>query len=48
MLWDMLFGTYYHRANEHVKTIGIREHMPEKFGAQLIVPFIWDRYQSAA
>jgi ornithine lipid hydroxylase len=48
MLWDMLFGTYYHRPHEHVTAIGIREQMPEKFTQQLIVPFIWDRYQSAA
>lgn len=46
MLWDMLFGTYYHRPGHEVTTIGIRERMPAGFLAQLAVPFVWRRYQS--
>ncbi len=48
MLWDMLFGTYYHRPGQDVSTIGIAERMPAAFAAQLLAPFIWKRYQSAA
>ena len=46
MCWDMLFGTYLHRPGENVAEIGISERMPATFTEQLIVPFIWTRYQS--
>ena len=46
MCWDMLFGTYLHRPEASVSTIGIDERMPKTFTGQLIVPFIWARYQS--
>ena len=48
VLWDMIFGTYYHRPGQDVTTIGIAEHMPAEFTQQLVVPFIWTQYQSTA
>jgi len=39
MLWDQLFGTWYHRPGHHVETIGIDSHMPAGFLAQLALPF---------
>jgi ornithine lipid hydroxylase len=48
MLWDMVFGTYFHRPGANVETIGIAERMPAAFTGQLLVPFVWTRYQSAA
>ena len=47
VLWDMLLGTYWNRPGEQVGTIGITERMPSGFFAQLAVPFMWRRYQSA-
>ena len=48
MLFDHLFGTFYHRLDEHVGAIGIHEHMPARFLGQLAAPFRWTRYQEAA
>ena len=48
MLWDMVFGTYFHRPGADVTTIGITEHMPAAFTGQLLVPFTWTHYQSTA
>lgn len=39
MLWDQLFGTWYHRPDENVGEIGIREAMPATFVGQLRAPF---------
>ncbi len=47
MLWDMIFGTFYHRPGSSVADIGIKEHMPRNFIAQLYAPFVWQRYQAA-
>src|SRR5690606_26748899 len=48
MLWDQLFGTFYRRPDSALGAIGISEHVPSRFLAQLAVPFIWQRYQRAA
>ncbi len=47
MAWDQIFGTYYTRKNAVVGTIGINEKMPTTFSKQLLVPFIWQRYQES-
>lgn len=39
MLWDQLFGTFYHRPDADVGPIGIRAPMPAGFVAQLAHPF---------
>ena len=47
VLWDRLLGTYWNRPADDGTIIGIPERMPAGFFAQLAVPFIWRRYQSA-
>jgi sterol desaturase/sphingolipid hydroxylase (fatty acid hydroxylase superfamily) len=45
MLWDKIFGTYYYKEDSAVDVIGIQEKMPANFTKQLLIPFIWNRYQ---
>lgn len=45
MLWDMLCGTFFLPRDRDIDEIGINEHMPRKFFAQLAAPFIWARTQ---
>ena len=40
MIWDMVFGTFFHEDRRPPKNIGIHEHMPEKFTHQLVWPFL--------
>ena len=47
MLWDQIFGTYYYKEDSAVDVIGIQEKMPSTFTKQLLVPFIWNRYQDS-
>jgi ornithine lipid hydroxylase len=47
MLWDRLFGTFRDPSLGEVGSIGIREHMPAGFLAQLVVPFRWRRHQAS-
>ena len=47
MLWDQIFGTYYYKEDSAVDVIGIQEKMPSTFAKQLLVPFIWNRYQDS-
>ena len=47
MLWDQIFGTYYYKEDSEVDAIGIQEKMPATFAKQLLVPFIWNRYQDS-
>lgn len=47
MLWDQFFGTFHWPRDAAVGRIGIREHMPVRFLAQLLVPFRWRRHQAA-
>jgi sterol desaturase/sphingolipid hydroxylase (fatty acid hydroxylase superfamily) len=47
MLWDQLFGTYFYRPDSELNRIGISDRMPRRFFAQLWMPFVWRRYQSA-
>lgn len=48
MIWDHVFGTYFHRPGEHVETIGISEYMPAEFLGQLWLPFRWKKIQAEA
>ena len=47
MLWDQIFGTYYTRPDKVVDVIGIEDRMPKTFAKQLLMPFIWHRYQNS-
>ncbi len=47
VLWDQLLGTYCNPPGQEVENIGIEEHMPSGFFAQLAVPFVWRRHQAA-
>lgn len=47
LLWDQLFGTWLYKPDERLGVIGIRERMPRKWVAQLLMPFAWKRYQAA-
>ena len=47
MLWDKIFGTYYYKEDSSVDVIGIQEKMPTNFAKQLLIPFIWNRYQAS-
>lgn len=40
MLWDILFGTYFHEDRRPPANIGITEHMPAKFTHQILWPFL--------
>lgn len=49
MLWDLLFGTYYDDTNRRPPAdIGIKDAMPHTFWGQIIEPFRWRKFQSAA
>ena len=39
MLWDWVFGTYFNARRRPPVSIGIRETMPRRFGAQVAWPF---------
>lgn len=45
MLWDHLFGTWYHANYRPPRDIGIKEQTPRSFLSQLIWPFISDAYR---
>lgn len=47
LLWDQLFGTWLYKRESGPGFIGIRERMPRKLFAQLLMPFNWKRYQAA-
>ena len=47
LLWDQLFGTYLNKPDRELAEIGIRERMPRRLLAQLLIPFAWKRYQGA-
>lgn len=40
MLWDQLFGTYFHEDRRPPANIGITDYMPASFPAQIIWPFL--------
>ena len=40
MLWDHIFGSFFHENRRPPANIGIHEHMPAKFTHQLIWPFL--------
>lgn len=48
MLWDIALGTFLYQKGCDIGEIGIAEKIPNRFLAQLAVPFIWRRYQLAA
>lgn len=46
LLFDMIFGTFYYPRDRHVGPLGIKEHMPKAFLAQLAAPFRWNKTQN--
>ncbi len=40
MVWDHVFGTFFHEDRRPPADIGIHEHMPVKFTEQLVWPFL--------
>ncbi|MEN9637872.1 MAG: hypothetical protein RL077_6276 [Verrucomicrobiota bacterium] len=46
VIWDLIFRTYYDDARRRPPAeIGIRAAMPRTFYQQVVVPFIWNKYQ---
>ena len=47
VIWDLVFGTWFNEARRPPATIGIREAMPTRLGAQLVWPFLRLRARTA-
>ena len=49
MIWDLIFGTYYDDTSRRPPAkIGISSAMPRTFWGQIVEPFRWHKFQSAA
>jgi ornithine lipid hydroxylase len=49
VLWDLVFGTYFDDSRRRPPVeIGIKEHMPRTYVAQLVAPFRWGKFQQEA
>lgn len=45
MLFDQIFGTFYNPDRRPPREIGIKEVIPKTFLAQIMAPFVWQRYR---